>query len=130
MTTVQTGATLLVHLIVSGEPVPKARPRVVRTGTYTPTRTKDAEQRILHYLKVAYPHLTPTEGAVSVSCDFYMSTARRTDLDNLLKLVLDAGNHVIWRDDSQIVESYARKHLSGIPRTEISVHVLGGNGAA
>jgi Holliday junction resolvase RusA-like endonuclease len=131
MTTALTGATLLVHLIVPGEPCPKARPRLAPKGhTYTPRRTTEHEAKVLAYLKVQYPRLVPVEGALSVSCDFYLSTARTVDIDNLLKLPLDSMNRVVWKDDSQIVEVYARKHLSGIPRTEISVYVLGGTGAA
>jgi Holliday junction resolvase RusA-like endonuclease len=90
----------------------------------------EQEAKVLAYLKVQYPRLVPVEGALSVSTDFYLSTTRTVDLDNLQKLIWDALQGVVFRNDSQIVESYARKHLSGIPRTEISVHVLGGNGAA
>jgi Holliday junction resolvase RusA-like endonuclease len=122
----QREATELVCLNVPGRPVPKGRPRVVKGHAYTPARTAEAEARLLSHLKVHYPHMRPVQGAMSVTCDFYLSGERSIDIDNALKLVLDAFNGVVWQDDSQVVEVHAHKYCYSIPRTEISVSLLHG----
>ena len=122
----QHGQRLLVHVVVPGEPVAKARPRVVRTGAYTPRKTLEAEGRLLGYLKAGYPRLRPATGLVSVSVECWFKGKPRVDVDNLLKLVLDGFNRVVWVDDSQVVEAHVRKHvLSRLPRTDIHVWQVG-----
>lgn len=119
-------ATTLIQLTVLGEPVAKARPRLgVRGHTYTPRRTVHGEEKVLSYLKAWYPALRPAEGCFSVSVDCYFKGAPKVDVDNLLKLVLDALNRRVWHDDSAVVQAYVRKHLRcPAPRTEITVHQL------
>ena len=116
----------VVQLVIPGDPVPKARPRLGARGyTYTPRRTAEAEQRLVGYLKASYPALRPVEGQFSVSVDYHFRGAPRCDLDNLLKLVLDAFNRRVWPDDAAVMQVWARKHLhSPAPRTEITVHQL------
>jgi len=116
------GQRLLVHLVVPGEPVAKARPRVVRTGVYTPARTREQEARLLGYLKAAYPRLQPVTSSLSVSVECFFKGQPRVDVDNLLKLVLDAFNRRVWADDSQVVEAHVRKHVKcTLPRTDVHV---------
>lgn len=100
--------TLLCEFTVPGQPVPKARPRVVAGRTYTPERTKRAEQRIAEYFKVAYPHLKPTWEPVSLSLTFSLKGLRTSDWDNLAKLVCDALNGKAWVDDKQIIHATVR----------------------
>lgn len=38
---------------------------------------------------------------------FFLGNRRKVDIDNLLKPILDAGTHIVWADDSQVVEIYA-----------------------
>lgn len=45
----------------------------------------------------------------------------RKDLDNAIKLVLDACNKVLWEDDRQVVLIVARKIRVGEPRMECCV---------
>lgn len=98
-----------VRVTIPGEPVPKARPRVVNGRTYTPERTKTAEHAIGWALRSALgPKGVDGEREFSVHAVFRTSTKRRCDLDNLLKTVLDAGNGVVWSDDSQVVEARCR----------------------
>ena len=47
---------------------------------------------------------------------------RRMDLDNLVKNFLDAGNGVLWGDDRQVVELYARKTVEGKPCTKVDIY--------
>ena len=49
-------------------------------------------------------------------------TARNGDIDNLIKAVLDAGNGLLWADDTFITDIVARKRYTGdVARTEITV---------
>jgi Holliday junction resolvase RusA-like endonuclease len=105
---------------VPGEPIPKARPRTVTQGgrimTYTDARTRRAEGVIrtcfLIEQRKAGLENQPFQGPVRVHAEFMRSTARRCDLDNLLKTVLDAVNKVAFEDDQQVVEFSAKKGIN------------------
>lgn len=98
-----------IQFFVAGEPRAKARARVTRHGTFTPKATRDAEAQIVVDFWKAYPGHLPWDGDVSLSVTFYRGTKRRVDVDNLLKLVQDALNGVVFVDDAQIVTLTARK---------------------
>ena len=53
----------------------------------------------------------PFKKPVSVAITVYRPE-RRGDLDNRLKVLLDALNGVAWTDDSQVVEIHAYRHES------------------
>jgi crossover junction endodeoxyribonuclease RusA len=93
-----------IHLV--GEPAPKQRPRVGAGGiVYTPAKTQAAEEAIRWQL--LSQKVQPATGPVAVTLEFRTSTRRRVDLDNLVKLVLDAANGYAWADDAQVVELHA-----------------------
>lgn len=50
--------------------------------------------------------------------------AKKPDIDNIAKAVLDALNSVAYRDDTQIVELQIRKQYSEKPRLEIRMEEL------
>lgn len=52
--------------------------------------------------------------------------AKKPDIDNIAKAVLDALNSVAYRDDIQIVELQIRKQYSEKPRLEICMEELEG----
>lgn len=113
--------------VIPGEPVPKARPRVGRSGhAYTPERTRKAEQRVAFIAKAAAIG-GPLSGALHVELEFALGTRRRVDWDNLSKLVCDACNGVLWADDAQIELALVRKRL-GVGRdaalTRVRVETL------
>lgn len=110
---------------VPGDPVPAARPRVVRGRAFTPTRTREHVEYVrLYAAKHCQVQLI---GSVRLEVDFYRKNKRRTDLDNLVKGVQDAmlpyGNWPgVYRDDSQITTLIARKyHDPENPRTVVTV---------
>lgn len=109
--------------VVPGDPVPKARPRVVHGRTFTPERTRRAEQLVAaHARKAGARRLA---GRVAVELRFFRATARRCDLDNLCKAIMDSLNGVAWDDDDQVVELHAEKALDRErPRTEVLVREL------
>jgi Holliday junction resolvase RusA-like endonuclease len=111
---------LVADLQLLGEPVPKARARVTRRGTFTPAKTLHAEMAWEWLMRGRAQ--TPTREPIILEANFFLSNRRRCDLDNLLKLVVDAGNGIVWNDDSQIVELVAHKHVDrDQPRTLLRV---------
>lgn len=114
-------------LFIPMKPAAKGRPRFsgLSGAVYTPRRTKQAERTLRVLLLDAYrkPRL---KGAVSLSLEITLHGERagykvivgevdtptpptRPDLDNLVKLFLDAANGVLWDDDAQIVHLFAQK---------------------
>lgn len=129
-------------LTIYGKPQPKERPRVYKGHGITPTRTRNYEAKIAAEWRAKYPK--PLEGDLRVYIKFFMPTpvswskqkkeraergiirpSVRPDIDNLVKIVLDAGNNgVMFYDDKQVVELAAAKYYSSEPRTEIEIETL------
>jgi len=61
-----------------------------------------------------------------VRARFFFPNKRKIDIDNLLKPVLDAGTHLVWADDSQVMEAYTvMLRDDPDPRVEILIYTLG-----
>jgi crossover junction endodeoxyribonuclease RusA len=115
-------------LEVPGEPVSKARHRFGWKGiVYTPTKTRQGEQKLKLLFKVKYRTWKPSSSLLfGVRLVFECETYRRRDIDNMIKLVLDAGNDLIWADDTQVLEVAARiVRKSSQPRTLFSAYAVG-----
>lgn len=99
---------------VPGEPASKARARVTgkenKRRAYTPAKTRDAQDAIAWAFRRARPGwgLPDPEGTYGVYAVFFAGDHRRRDGDNMIKLVLDACNKVVWADDSQASETLTR----------------------
>ena len=126
-------------IIVTGQPVPKGRPRLSNGHTYTPPKTRQYEKRIKQAWKEqSGEHLN---GPLKLILTAYFSIpasksqtikekmavgeilpTKRPDLDNIIK-VIDALNGLAFDDDCQIVEVTARKLYSHEPRLEIEIGV-------
>lgn len=120
-------------VVISGRPVPKARPRVYGRHAVTPQRTLDAEHRLRdEYIRQNGP-CRPFTGKVLVDCVFYapvpkswpkakrqqalegkLAYTSRPDIDNLVKLVLDVLNGTAYEDDAQITGLSAQKVYGGL----------------
>ena len=62
-------------------------------------------------------------GRFGVRCLFAQKNSQRRDIDNMLKLVLDACNKLVWADDTQVTEIMAQKIIDkDNPRTEIIIY--------
>jgi crossover junction endodeoxyribonuclease RusA len=131
-------ADVLCHISVPGEPVPKGRPRVgrakvsERTGNliqppvYTPPETRLAEERWAWIMRAARTMSEPVAHPVALLAFFKVSGSGGGDGDNFVKLLLDAGNGVLWADDKQCVEHHV--HLlrnCTEPGTELLVWLSG-----
>ena len=131
---------MAVVIRIPGVPVPKARPRVTRSGhTYTPGKTVQHERLIS---LVARTKTQPIEGPLGLRLTFFMpipvswSKAKKEsavkgdllpttkpDIDNLAKTVMDALNGIAYRDDNQVVRLEVSKFY-GEPATLISLEPL------
>lgn len=110
---------------VPGKIVGKGRPRLnTYTGNvYTPTKTKDYESLVQQYFLLKYPKFKPFEGRVKVEINALFEVPKSTkktekelmlqnkinptkkpDIDNIVKIVLDAMNGVAFKDDIQITK--------------------------
>ena len=115
---------------VIGDIKGKARPRVntYTCKAYTPECTKDYEMLIKQYFKLKYPRYVPLENRVSVKIvaqfkipknatkkdkelikEGKLSPAKKPDIDNIIKIILDALNKMAFKDDNQITKIEVEK---------------------
>lgn len=135
-------------------PVAKGRAKVGMIGKharmYTPSRTVKAEQEFVA-LAAPYAPATPIDGPVDVCLVFVLPIpssmpawqseaarrgevwpAKKPDLDNLAKLVLDALNRSgrFWRDDAVVCELRVQKRYGDQPGTRVVISELRQCGSA
>ena len=122
------GTVIIAMFTIPGAPVPKERARRGANGHwYTPEKTRVAEEKVVVCVKQAMPGLQVDEASTfRLDLVFYLPPypGRRLppDIDNLLKLILDALNNLVYRDDRQVLEVNMRKKLnSDDPRTVVAV---------
>jgi Holliday junction resolvase RusA-like endonuclease len=135
----QSDSALLYAATLYVAPVAKARPRLTKAGrAYTPKETADAERAVRYALRAAGAVPRAAEGPLMVRLRFVVARppsarkgrrwpAVRPDLDNYVKLVLDAANGLLWLDDGQIVCLHACKEYGTPPRIEIEVRAAPGD---
>lgn len=112
----------MITLHIPGKPVGKGRPRFTKTGrTYTPQTTRDAEANIAWHAKAVMNRRPPLDGPVEVRAIFTFTDKRRRDVDNNLKLVLDAMNTIVYHDDNQVHRIEAEKRYGDTASTQITV---------
>lgn len=111
----------------------KARPRLnMYTGkVYTPTTTKDYENLIREYFKIKYHKNEVLKGRIKVTIIAYfaipkstskkdreimlnntISPTKKPDIDNIVKVILDALNKYVFEDDNQITKLEVEKVYS------------------
>jgi Holliday junction resolvase RusA-like endonuclease len=143
-----------IYIVVPGNPIAKKRPRFARVGkgvkTYNPSQEDEAS--FLSIVKGQFDkareisgpiHLDLTflmqrpkshygtggnENKLKVSAPIYHTTT--PDCDNLTKLVMDALNGYMWKDDAQVTmvnvwKKYHEKIDQFGPRTLIHIHKVG-----
>ena len=127
---------------VPGKIIGKGRPRLnTYTGSvYTPTRTKDYEALVQQYFLLKYPKYKPFEGRVKVEINALfevpksakksekelmlnnsINPTKKPDIDNIVKIVLDAMNGVAFKDDIQITKLNVEKAYSSSESVQIKI---------
>ncbi len=103
---------------VPGNPIPTARPRVVRGPggfplAYTPKESLQYQAKVAVFARVAARKAgaeLPLLGPLRITAAFVRDSNRRCDIDNLEKSILDGLTKArIWQDDSQVVEVHKLK---------------------
>lgn len=144
----QEGVFLIVFLI-PGEPKGKARPRVVRlkngaSTSYTPDKTVAYEELVRQRFRqqwssteLPFPNQIPVQ--VKITAWFtipksaskkaraamlsgLISPTKKPDVDNVVKIILDALNGFAWHDDSQVVNlQIEKKYTQREPFVEVKM---------
>lgn len=131
----------MISLDLYGEPVPQARARTVRRGgksiTYDPNsklkegykwqiRSQYREEPLTVPVAMDVVFMMPIPKSTSKTKTAAMMNGtihhmKRPDVDNMLKLVNDVLNNLVFKDDSQVIEIHARKIYSSKPGTYIRI---------
>lgn len=119
--------------IVDGKPQGKQRPRFSRISktVYTPNKTAKYEKQIAKAYTDSGGKCIPADCYVSVNVSAFFPVPKsyskkkredclerrlrpdkKPDMDNILKVVLDALNRVAYVDDKQVVELIGRKYYT------------------
>jgi Holliday junction resolvase RusA-like endonuclease len=112
------------------KPRAKGRPRFGKGRSYTDAKTVEAEQAIRFQL-LQLPNLPKFEGPITLNVLFCLKRPKSAkdrlhpvvqyDIDNLLKLLMDACNGLLWNDDGQVCRVAASKLYSANECIQIGI---------
>ncbi|NWA03738.1 RusA family crossover junction endodeoxyribonuclease [Pseudomonas gingeri] len=138
-----------VSFVVPGEAIGKGRPRVSTIGgharMFTPKKTANYETLISMAAHEAMAGRELIAGPVLIELRIVVSVAaswskkktaaalagevmptKKPDTDNVLKAICDGINGVVFRDDVQVVDVFARKRFGETPGVSVRVVPLEG----
>ncbi|WP_054777853.1 RusA family crossover junction endodeoxyribonuclease [Lacticaseibacillus saniviri] len=138
---------MTIKIIVPGEPVAQARPRVYRTKNgvrgVDPTKSRNYKAFVAQCAQQAYDD-APLEGPIDFRLMIYRPIQKagskllkadkangkvlptvKPDLDNVYKAVSDALTGIVYVDDNQITDLIVIKRYSDNPRVEVEVKEIG-----
>lgn len=135
-----------IDFTIKGKPLPWARHRGIGKSATTPPAQKEFKKTIAQYawaemLSIPVRHRKPSKNiAFRMQCRVFlpftkklteagayegMDCLARPDLDNWIKLPLDAMNDLVWHDDSQVINfDGSGKFYSSLTRLDISIFTL------
>ena len=135
----------MIAVHIPGVPRGKGRPKFYRrqdggVGTYTPETTVSYENLVRFATQEAMRGAGPLDGPVALEMFFFLPIpksagkkvradmgagkvhpAKKPDLDNITKAVLDGMNGVAFHDDAQVVQITALKAYSDRPGAHVVV---------
>lgn len=136
---------MIFSFMVPGEPVGKGRPRFSRKNgrVYTPDRTAAYEKLVRkEFIDQCDMPDEPLTGPVSIYVQAEFAIPKRAtkaqreamlndmvpplkkpDVDNVLKIITDPLNGVLWKDDSQIVDAHVCKFYSDAAHVSVRICV-------
>jgi Holliday junction resolvase RusA-like endonuclease len=133
----------MIAFTIPGEAVSKGRPRMTRAGhAFTPAKTRNAEAHVKllagQAMQGRAPIDVPVHVNIAIECAIPPSWPRKKhalavlnvlrpgkpDIDNTVKLILDALNGVALVDDKLVASVSARKTFGQVPHTRVTIQVL------
>lgn len=136
---------MIVHFQIPGKPTGKGRARATRSGHhYTPEKTRNAEAFVkclaMEAMGDGQTWRPPCSAPVALSIDIAIMPpksmpkrqrdealcgrirpAKKPDCDNIVKLISDALNGIVWVDDSQVVDLVVKKRYANDDVTTVIV---------
>lgn len=130
---------VLFHLKIPGKPIGKGRPRFTKFGhAYTPDKTRNYEKMVKEIFISQYGNTTPLETNVDLKIDCFFtfptsysikkrknlifhSYAKKPDVDNIIKIILDSLNNLAYLDDKQVVHLEITKTYAEEDYVEIKI---------
>jgi Holliday junction resolvase RusA-like endonuclease len=102
-------ADLFLDVMIEMTPTPLGRPRGGQGRFYIDEKSSRAEKLARDAMRIPmiFKEIIPNSQPVFTELIFYDAYAYRKDLDNLVKLIHDAGNKVIWEDDVSIIGTFS-----------------------
>ena len=131
-----------VKFTILGEPKGKQRPMVTRAGVaYTPKDTVQYENLVrVEYRRQCNDYRFPDDSPLDLRitayygipksaskkkrqqmADFQIRPLKKSDWDNIGKIIADSLNEVAYKDDVQIVDAQVRKFYSNRPRVVVTI---------
>lgn len=109
-----------VRIEIPGDPVAWARPRFNQGRAFTAERQRDAKSSLSWQLAMGWGlPVIPRESPVCLSVQYNFKALRKSDIgklrprrpdaDNLIKLLKDAAQGIIFVDDAQVADMRVRK---------------------
>lgn len=137
--------TPLVDLFIPGEPQGKQRHKWSPHGTYSPKKTVNYETYIKELFAVKYPDFVLVEDVLEIVLTAWLMIptsgskkkrammesnelrpGKRPDVDNLIKIVMDALEKLTYKNDAQIVSAKIDKYYSNKPGLDIKIYRIEG----
>ncbi len=137
--------TEVLRFTVPGEPKPWARPRFNRSSgmVFTSAKARAAGDTLAARVVALVPARDLLIGPIELAVLFVLPVpaswpqwqkaaavagtwraASKPDVDNLLKILKDSLNGLVWRDDAQVDRADAAKVYGDIPRTIVTITPL------
>ena len=113
-----------VTFTVPGSPVPWMRAASRAGVRFTPERQRQYQRLVADIARTKLIGMFwPLDARYSVTVRAVFNDARKRDIDNVQKQLLDACNGVAWNDDSQVDELHCFRAY-GSPRMDVTITTL------
>jgi Holliday junction resolvase RusA-like endonuclease len=127
----------MINFFVPCNPAGKGRPRFARCGkfvrTYTPKKTEALEKVIALVANTNRPPEEDMGKPVILDAMFVFEKPKsakkrvyhivKPDIDNVLKLLCDSCNGILWNDDNQIITVRASKRYTYFEYSEPGINI-------